>query len=177
MKNFAVEVISLMCFLELLKVASSDQRPMDIIDNFIGLAEPNNDDIEKRNWIVDGGVFVPYKSTTIVHKSRLVPVTYGFVIKKETLKDNPALYKLGVKLLDEKVEPSSKQLRVDGKKIEMATMADNPPKINSEQQELNAKSNCVKGSKVLRLLAKLGRGKDPCDFLLLCVSERVSSFI
>ena len=167
MKSFVTEVliIALLCLLDLFKVASSDQRPMDIIDHFIGLAEPNNDDIAKRNSIVDGGVFVPYKSTTIVYKSRLVPVTYGFVIKKETLKDNPALYKLGVKLLDEKVEPTSKQMRVDGKKIELETMTDSLSKIH-EQQQLDAKSNCVKGAKVLRLLAKLGRGKDQCDFLL-----------
>ena len=86
MKSFVAEVliISLLCFLELFKVASSDHRPMDIIDHFIGLAEPSNDDIAKRNSIVDGGVFVPYKSTTIVYKSRLVPVTYGFVIGEVT---------------------------------------------------------------------------------------------
>ena len=61
-------------------------------------------------------------------------------------------------------EPSSKQIRVDGKKFEQATMTDNLSKIH--EQQLDAKSNCVKGSKVLRLLAKLGRGKDQCDFLL-----------
>ena len=79
MKSFVTEVliIVLLCLLDLPKVASSDQRPMDIIDHFIGLAEPSNDDIVKRNLIVDGGVFVPYKSTTIVYKSRQVPVTYG----------------------------------------------------------------------------------------------------
>ena len=126
MKSFVTEVliISLLCFMGLFKVASSDQRSMDFIDHFIGLAEPNNDDIVKRNSIVDGGVFVPYKSTTIVYKSRLVPVTCGFVIKKETLKDNQALHKLGLKLLDKNVEPTSKQIRVDGKKIELETMTD-----------------------------------------------------
>ena len=87
------------------------------------------------------------------------------MIKKETLKDNQALYKLGVKFLDENVEPSSKQIQVDGKKIKLDTMTDNLSKIN-EQQQLDAKSNCVKGSKVLRLLAKLGGGKDQCDCLL-----------
>ena len=84
MKSFVNEVliIALLCLLDLLKVASSDQRSMNITDHFIGLAEPNNDDIAKRNSIVDGGIFVPYKSTTIVYKSRLVPATYGFVIKR-----------------------------------------------------------------------------------------------
>ena len=97
---------------------------------------------------------VPYKSTTIVYKSRLVPVTYGFVLKKETLKDNQALYKLGVKLLDEKVEPSSKQIRVNGKKVELETMTDNLSKIH-EQQQLDAKSNCVKGSKTFFIICKI----------------------
>ena len=84
MKSFVATalIIALLCFLDLFKVASSDQRPMDIIDHFVGLAEPNNDDIVKRNSIVNGGVFVPYKSTTIVYKSRLVPVTCGFAIKR-----------------------------------------------------------------------------------------------
>ena len=161
MKCFVTEalIIFLLCFVELFKVASSDQKPMDIIDNFIGLAEPNNNVIEKRNSIVDGGVFVPYKSTTIVYKSRLVPVTYGFVIKKETLKDNPALYKLGVKLLDEKVESTTKKVQLDEKKVEQAKMlTENQSKLN-EHQQLNAKSNCVKGSKLLRLLDKLTKGE------------------
>ena len=87
------------------------------------------------------------------------------MLKKGTLKDNQALYKLGVKLLDKNVEPTSKQIRVDGKKVELATMTYNLSKIY-EQKQLDAKSNCVKGSKVLRLLAELGRGKDQCDFLL-----------
>ena len=57
MKSFVTEVliIALLCLLDLFKVASSDQRPMDVVDHFIGLAEPNNDDIAKRNSIVDGG--------------------------------------------------------------------------------------------------------------------------
>ena len=162
MKYFVTEasIIFLLCFVELFKVVSSDR--MDIIDNFIGLAEPNNNEIEKRNSIVDGGVFVPYKSTTIVHKSRLVPVTYGFVIKKETLKDNPALYKLGVKLLDEKVESTPKHIKLDGKTVEQAKIL--TEKLNDQQQQLEAKSNCVKGSKVLRLLAKLSKGKDVLCF-------------
>ncbi|XP_028404223.1 uncharacterized protein LOC114526888 [Dendronephthya gigantea] len=162
MKLCLTEILTilLLCLVDLFCVVSSNNRPksVDIIDNFIGLAETNNNEIEKRNSIVDGGVFVPYKSTTIVYKSRLVPVNYGFVIKKETLKDNPALYKLGVKLLDEKVEQNSKKLH-DGVKIESAPVAFNPEnetKLNA-QQKLDAKSNCVKGSKVLRLLAKLSR--------------------
>ena len=58
MKSFVAKalIIALLCFLDLFKVASSDQRPMDIIDHFIGLAEPNNDDIVKRNSTVDGEV-------------------------------------------------------------------------------------------------------------------------
>ena len=159
-------VIFILCFLKLFKVASSDQRSMDIIDNFIGLAEPNNNDIERRNSIVDGGVFVPYKSTTIVYKSRLVPVTYGFVIKKETLKDNPALYKLGVKLLDEKVEATPKQIQLDEKKVEPAKiMPENPSQLNAGSQKLDAKSNCLRGSKLLRLLGKLTKGKNVRPFL------------
>lgn len=164
MKRCLTEIIAifLLCFVDLFNVVSSNDRPrsVDIIDNFIGLAETYNNEIEKRNSIVDGGVFVPYKSTTIVHKSRLVPVTYGFVINKDTLKDNPALYKLGVKLLDENVEQTSKQLP-GGKKIESPPAVLNPEnetRLNN-QQILDAKSNCVKGSKVLRLLAKLSRGK------------------
>jgi hypothetical protein len=153
--------IFILCFVNLFKAVSSDQRPMDIIDNFLGLAEPNKNDIEKRNSIVDGGVFVPYKSTTIVYKSRLVPVTYGFVIKKETLNDNPALYKLGVKLLDEKVESTPKQIKVDGKKAETdKLLSKNQPQLDGTHKKLDAKSNCIRGSKLLGLLSKLTTGRN-----------------
>ena len=153
--------IFILCFVNLFKAVSSEQRPMDIIDNFLGLAEPNNNDIEKRNSIVDGGVFVPYKSTTIVYKSRLVPVTYGFVIKKETLNDNPALYKLGVKLLDEKVESTPKQIKVDGKKAEPdKLLSKNQPQLDGTDKKLDAKSNCIRGSKLLGLLSKLTTGRN-----------------
>ena len=173
MKLFASQtsLIFVLGLLESFMVAvSSDRKAMDIIDNFIGLVEPNNNEIEKRNSIVDGGVFVPYKSTTIVYKSRLVPVTYGFVIKKETLKDNPALYKLGVKLLDEKVEPTPKHVEVEGDKIKPAEL------LNEKQSKLNeqldAKSNCVKGSKLLRLLAQLSKGRLYRILLFAAVSKR-----
>lgn len=167
MKCFINEglIIFLLFFLELFKLASSSdqRRQVDIIDNFLGLMEPDENVLAKRSSIVAGGVFVPYKSTTIVYKSRLVPVTYGFVIKKETLKENPALSKLGVKLLDDKVEGTPKQMQLDGKKFQ-------PPQISTETRltlnkselHLDTKSNCVKGSKVLRLLAKLGKGKFVC---------------
>ena len=169
-------VIFMLCFLKLFKVASSDQRSMDIIDNFIGLAEPNDNDIEKRNSIVDGGVFVPYKSTTIVYKSRLVPVTYGFVIKKETLKDNPALYKLGVKLLDEKVESTPKQIQLDEKKVESdKIMAENQSQLNAGSQKLDAKSNCLRGSKLLRLLGKLTKDISKIEKVILAQNQSEQS--
>ena len=110
----------------------------EFIDNFIGLADlPSNVHakykLEKRTSLYDGGVFVPHKSTTVVYKSRLVPVTYGFVIKKETLKENPALLKLGMKLMDK-----------------------NP---SADKDDLKPKSICAKGSKVLlKLLNSLSEG-------------------
>lgn len=114
-------------------------EPTKFIEDVIGLAELSDVDsgseLMKRTSIVEGGVFVPYKSTTIVYKSRLVPVTYGFVINKETLDDNPGLNKLGVKMLD-KSESSGKK-------------------------HLKSKSNGDKGSKVLlKLLNNLSEGKE-----------------
>lgn len=124
---------------------STKLKGMQFMDNYISLLDLSGADsgskIQKRTSIVDGGVFVPYKSTTIVHKSRLVPVTFGFVINKETLKDNPTLYKLGVKMLDKKVEKNLE--KTTGKKV------------------LEPKSNCVKGSKLLlKLLHSLSKGKE-----------------
>lgn len=116
----------------------------EFIDNFIGLAElPRNSryKLEKRTSIVDGGVFVPHKSTTVVYKSRLVPVTFGFVIKKETLKENPALLKLGMKLMDKNT--------------------------SGDKEGLKPKSICAKGSKVLlKLLNDLSEGKAVNGFTL-----------
>lgn len=144
-------LIFLLCYVKFYQSASST----NVIDHFLGIVDTNNF-VEKRNSIVDGGVFVPYKSTSIVYKSRLVPVTYGFIIKKETLLDNPALYKLGVKILDEKVQTTFTNATNNA---EDEAIKKTDQKIHHNDAILEAKSNCRFGSRMLRLLEKLNQGK------------------
>ena len=65
---------------------------MDFIDHFIGLAGPNNDDIAKRNSIVNEwwsicAVQIYNNSLQIETGSNRLRIC-----DKETLKNNPALY-------------------------------------------------------------------------------------
>ena len=116
--------MALLCLTELIITASTSNFDVGINENYIDLKdiESSGYALKRRSSIVDGGVFVTHKSTTVVYKSRLVPVTFGFIINKQTLLDNPALSKLGLKILDKNLDTGKKDLRVKPNFFEGSTL-------------------------------------------------------
>ena len=132
-EGMMLSLLTLLCLTELITASSKN---FDLNEKYINLKDIKSGGYMKRSSLVDGGVFVPHKSTTVVYKSRLVPVTFGFIINKQTLLDNPTLSKLGLKLLDKNLDKDT------GKK------------------DLRVKPNCSEEPtlKILKLLRKVDKG-------------------